>query len=323
MKNDCIAIARYRYSFSMTDPVKLPAYAGSLLRGQFGSALRRVSCITRAKTCEGCPLLQTCPYSRIFESPALESHTLQKFSHIPNPYVIEPPPIGTRLFRADEILNFNLVLIGTALEQLPLISFALEDAFRKGIGPAKSRGALIKIEVEDRKNPSKQTWNTIWDPSTPRIADHDDQTTFDLGLYETNGHDSITLHFKTPLRLQVQGKPVSPNELTPRKLFADMIRRITLLGDFHTRENKLTINVQEILEAAEHITSQHSLRWYDWKRYSSRQQQEMTLGGILGTWTMQGDIKNLIPFLKLGELTHIGKNATLGLGKFDLNTAST
>ena len=56
-----LPIARYRFAARVQQPLALPDYAGSLLRGQFGAALRHVACMTRAPTCPGCPLLQTCP----------------------------------------------------------------------------------------------------------------------------------------------------------------------------------------------------------------------------------------------------------------------
>ncbi len=100
-----LPVARYRFSLRMEDELRLPEYAGSLLRGQFGAALRRTACITRAPACPGCPLHRTCPYPAIFETPAPDSHALQRFSRVPNPYVIEPPPLGLRRVGAGEALS--------------------------------------------------------------------------------------------------------------------------------------------------------------------------------------------------------------------------
>ena len=85
-----LPLARYRFTAQVQQPLALPEYAGSLLRGQFGAALRNVACMTRQPTCPGCPLLQTCPYTRIFEAPPPPKgqHALQDFSQIPNPYVL-------------------------------------------------------------------------------------------------------------------------------------------------------------------------------------------------------------------------------------------
>src|SRR5438105_4508159 len=93
-----LPLARYRFTFRMEDDLRLPEFAGSLIRGQFGASLRRIACMTGAPVCAGCPLYRTCPYPAIFETPAPEEHALQRFSQVPNPYVIEPPPLGARRF---------------------------------------------------------------------------------------------------------------------------------------------------------------------------------------------------------------------------------
>jgi hypothetical protein len=87
-----LPVARYTFSFRMQDELRLPQFAGSLLRGQFGASLKRIACMTGLPECPGCPLYRTCPYPAIFETPAPPAHALQRFSQVPNPYVIEPPP---------------------------------------------------------------------------------------------------------------------------------------------------------------------------------------------------------------------------------------
>ncbi|MFM2069217.1 MAG: hypothetical protein RLZZ584_4126 [Pseudomonadota bacterium] len=44
---------------------------------------------------KACPLWRSCPYPALFETPPRPTQFEQRFSQVPNPYVIEPPPIGT------------------------------------------------------------------------------------------------------------------------------------------------------------------------------------------------------------------------------------
>ena len=47
----------------------------------------------------------------------------------------------------------------------------------------------------------------------------------------------------------------------------------------------------------------------------------MTLGGVLGRWTLHGSpeaLAALWPWLWLGQWHHVGKNATMGLGGYAL-----
>ncbi len=304
-------LARYRYTFRMAAPLRLPDYAGSLLRGQFGAALRRVACMTDEKACGGCPLRGTCPYPAIFEAPAPGRHTMQNFSHVPNPYVVEPPPFGARHIDAGSTLQFCMVLVGRAVAQLPLVSFGLQRAFEAGLGRERAVGTLEGVEWQN----GDAGFVPVWQPGDAAIAVHHACLAVPAGN-EAPRHLRLSIH--TPLRLQHQGKPLRANALTPRKLVADLLRRITLLAEFHTDLRDVTGDVHELVRCAETLAHQPALRWQDWSRYSSRQQQEMTLGGVIGDWTLEGDLAPLYPWLWLGQWLHVGKNATMGMGGYTL-----
>jgi len=311
-----LPLARYRFTFRMQQPLALPPYAGSLIRGQFGASLRRVACMTGAQSCEGCTLRQSCPYSRVFEAPAPDGHAMQNFSHVPNPYVIEPPPYGTRLIAAEDTLRFGLVLIGDAVRQLPLITFALEKAVARGLGPFDARAAGTLEEVAWQHGADWQDedhFSVIWQPGDPALAPHDASVPVPPAI-----SDRLRLQLHTPMRLQHQGRPLRPAELSPRKLLADLLRRLSLLAEFHAAQPALVEDPRALVHHAESLAQSGDLRWLDWSRYSSRQQQEMTLGGVVGEWQLQGDCAPLLPWLWLGQWLHVGKNATMGMGQYRL-----
>ena len=68
-------------------------------------------------------------------------------------------------------------------------------------------------------------------------------------------------------------------------------------------------------------TTETTLRWRDWTRYSSRQHRKMQLGGLVGSVTYAGDLAAFLPFVALGQLLHVGKNATFGLGKYRVGSS--
>lgn len=312
-----LPIARYRLTVRMREPLELPHYAGSLLRGQFGAALRRVACMTRQPTCSGCPLQTTCPYARIFEAPAPPkgSHTLQNFSQIPNSYVIEPPPPGARFLQAGESFAFHTVLIGHARDQLALIIFAWQRALAQGLTKSRSPADLLAVEWIAPDD----TAHAIWHRDTPVLLDH--PATLELPHAPPSLGESLTLDIHTPLRLQHQGHPLRVKQLTPRALIAALARRTALVMEFHADQPDWGQAVPELVQLADGLGHEHALHWHDWTRYSSRQQQEMTLGGVLGRWTLHGDSKmlaDLWPWLWLGQWLHVGKNATMGMGAYRL-----
>ena len=324
-----IPLARYRFTAVVQQPLALPEYAGSLLRGQFGAALRNVACMTRQPACPGCPLLQTCPYTRIFEAPppARGQHALQDFSQIPNPYVMEPPTPGVRMLATGDAFEFHMVLIGHALDQLALIVFALQRALSTGLTRQRVPADLMQVDWLDAQGVA----HTIWTHEQPTLLEHVAQVavpaikTVAAHAYATGAtaiNDcKIALHIQTPMRLQQQGKPLGVGQLTPRALVATLARRIALLMEFHAGQSGWGEAARQITHQSETLTDTRDLHWFDWTRYSSRQQQEMTLGGVLGRWSLHGSAQTLAalwPWLWLGQWLHVGKNATMGLGGYTL-----
>jgi hypothetical protein len=291
----------------MEAEVILPEYAGSLLRGQFGAALRRTACMTGAKTCGGCPLLRTCPYPPIFETPAPAAQVAKKYSQVPNPFVIEPPPFGTRCVARAEALEFGMVLVGRALDQLPLVAFALERAFSRGLGNKRVPGHLEDIVWQHTDGEV-----SVWDPEQRRLLSHEPC----IVVPSFDGCSRAQLEIATPMRLPSQGHPLRPGEVTPRKLLTAILRRAGLLLDIHANRPGMTRDAPQVARRADSLADCRYLRWRDWTRYSSRQQAEMTLGGVVGSWEITGDLGPLAAWLWLGQWLHAGKNATMGLGRY-------
>ncbi len=306
----CLPVGRYRLRFRAVDNMRLPEYAGSLLRGQFGAALRRTACMTGRKECRPCPLYRTCPYPAIFDTPPPAEHRLQKFSAVPNPYVIEPPPFGTRRVAAGEVLAFSIVLVGRALDQLPLIVFAFQRAMQRGLGKTRARAVLEDVLWEDENGNGVSVWN----PDEQSVVPHAPG----LVLPSLERVTVATLRIDTPLRLQHQGHPLGPDGVRPRTLLTAILRRASLLFELHAGMRGLVDDPTRLARRAESLQDSRDLQWREWRRYSSRQKAEMTLGGVVGEWTLIGDLGPLADWLWLGQWLHAGKAATMGMGKYSV-----
>ncbi len=306
-----LPLARYLLDWEVTTPLRLPAYAGSALRGVFGAALRRVACLTDRSACDGCGLLRTCPHALIFEAPPpVAGHVVQAFSRIPNPYVIEPPPWGRREFASGEGVTFGMVLVGRALVQLPLIILAWQRALARGVGQGDGTARLLRVRLL-RADGTEQT---VFDPGIGTVAAH--ETVLSPPPWPGGG-ERITLHLLTPLRIQQRGQPLGPGRLTPRDFLVTLMRRISLLAEFHAGQD-WGLDFPDLATRAATLTAHGNLAWRDWKRWSSRQQQAMILGGVTGRWTLRGPVETFWPFLYLGQWLHVGKNATFGLGSYQI-----
>ena len=77
MESVTLPMVRYRIAFEVTEPVHLPEYSGSTIRGAFGGALRRVACMTRQKDCKACPLSL---YGYFRDAAARRAHAAKVFT---------------------------------------------------------------------------------------------------------------------------------------------------------------------------------------------------------------------------------------------------
>jgi len=300
-----LPIARLHLTVRAEGPLHLPPYAGSMLRGAFGHALLALSPLPHTNG-QPCALHASCPYCQLFAAPPLPGHSLQKFSHMPQPYVIEPPTAGALQLRAGQTFGFGLVLIGKALGLLPVVLQAWQRALRTGLGQWHTPCTLLEIIEENaihtftEKHKQLSILNSALPPA-PALR------------------TQATLHFHTPLRLQVQGKPVRAGQLIARDLLIALARRTQLLCDVHLGTAAPQFDFAPLSAQAAAITLQgEGLRWLDWGRYSQRQQQEMQLGGLLGSVQLQGDLAPFAKLLHTGQWLHVGKNATMGLGGYRL-----
>ncbi len=307
-------VARYRFDCLVETPIRLPEYAGSTLRGAFGHALKKTACMTRQSDCKTCPLYRSCPYPAIFAPPPPETHSLQKFSEIPAPFIVEPPAWGEKHYGKEDIFSFEFILIGRALSQLPLIVYAWQRALATGIAKGDGTAKLLCVSLIEEHSET-----TIYRQEEGQIKTHTAELINARSEAQQAVSQQISLHIETPLRIQQNGRPKHPEELTGRDLLITLLRRIALISEFHVGK-KLEIDFMELGEAANQLKSTKQLAWQDWTRYSNRQKQEMTLGGVMGDWQLEGELQPFLSILKLGQWLHIGKNASFGLGRYQLNT---
>lgn len=244
-----LPIVRYQFTFTVTEAIQLPEYAGSTLRGAFGRALRKIACMTKQAECKGCPLYRTCPYTNIFETPAPIAHELQKFSQVPNGYMIEPPEWGEKVYFSGEKLQFSLVLFGRLIEQLPLIAFAFKRAFEYNVGRGKAHLLDISAFNESAGNFESVLVNG-------NIIEHHKAVKFPESF-----SNNAVIEISTPLRLQENGKPLNEKEMSVERFFISLAKRILLLSEFHFEPLKFDFEL--LKNQISQIQDKKNLKWKD------------------------------------------------------------
>ena len=204
-------------------------------------------------------------------------------------------------------MEFELVLIGRAVDALPYFVYTFMEMGKRGIG--RERGKYELMGVDLMRNGEKIQ---IYDSPTQTLTSFPPgQSAFSTLEHETCNR--VTLEFLTPLRLKVKGDLVT--RLTFPVFFERLAERLSLLTALYGN-NGTQPDLTSLMALAQEIkVDEDKLRWYDWERYSARQQRAMKLGGLRGSITFAGDFSPFMPYLRLGEQVNVGQGTSFGLGR--------
>ncbi|MGE5604209.1 MAG: CRISPR system precrRNA processing endoribonuclease RAMP protein Cas6 [Bacteroidota bacterium] len=307
-----LTAAKYRFKIKVKESMILPPYKGSTFRGGFGGVFRKIACSQRqCSECGPCIIKNNCPYRFIFEPGSPEQSELwNKFDEIPRPFILEPPDTRQTLFKPGETINFDLVLIGKAITYIPYFILVFKELGEVGIGKRRAKFELISIDTVD---PQGKSDAVVFDGERVYSVENDIR---DLQLQDLKDRQRLTIHFQTMTRLKVAGE-LSPNpEFTV--LMRALLRRLSALQYFYTGV-KLECDFHGLVDQANQVKLVHDETvWVDWERYSSRQDTRMKMGGLVGKAVYEGPWQTLAEFLAWGEILHVGKGATFGLGKYEI-----
>jgi hypothetical protein len=315
---DCsLAFAKFRVEVKAQDRLQLPVYKGSCLRGAFGNALKRVGCTCDSRKTVSSAEVGSCVYHYLFEPQASKTAGgPDGVRDIPQPFILIPPLEQKTQYEPGEPLIFEFILIGKAIQCLPYFLVAFELMGIHGLGKGKGRYRLEQVwtlDVSGRAAPLDLAHFSA-DGSNGNLVTCE---VLERSCPYPESVSELTFEFITPTRIKFDSRLCDSPEF--HILYRNLARRIGLLSLYHCGgEWKESIR-EEIAKAEEIKLVKHRVEWFDWRRYSNRQESEMYLGGFVGQLGYRGDFAPFWPNLVLGTHLHIGKGATFGLGKYALS----
>jgi len=306
---------KYLFSSIFEDDAILPVYKGSTFRGVFGLALKKVVCALKRQDCKDCLLKEKCVYSFVFETPAKRDETdgKKRIAVPPHPYVIVPPEENNTRFKRGDPFNFTLLLFGRANEYLPYFIYAFEQMGKIGIGK-KTEGGRARFSLRAVSANNK----TVYSSENKKMAGGLFAEELDSGSLLAVHSDSVSsleLTLTTPLRLKFENrlKAILPFHILTRAI----LRRISSLYNYYG-DGEPALDYRGLVDRARSVeVVSSSLRWFDWERYSNRQDRSMLMGGLVGKVTYSGDLSEFVPLIRFCEKVHIGKQTSFGLGKIE------
>lgn len=311
---DKLEITRYRFVLAPLEPISLPPFKGSALRGAFGHAFKRMVCLQHGAHCNSCQESARCAYSYVFETPAPpDSQVLRTHEAVPRPFVFEPP-LDSRLdYAPGDNLVFNLVLIGRAIEYLPCFVLAFKELGAEGLGRQRGQFRLQQVWAQDPLGP----WETlIYDGPTDSFRNAEMNASIDDVQRAASRlpEQDLVVRFLTPTCLKSKGRIAQQPPF--HVLIRALLRRMSSLSYFHCGERWDT-DYKGLIEQAQQVeTTQAEVSWQDWKRYSSRQNQWIGAGGMVGWLRFAGPLSGYRFLLVLGTIVHVGKGCVFGNGLY-------
>ena len=222
---------------------------------------------------------------------------------------------GRTCYQPGECLEFRLVLVGRAIDYLPYFVFTFGELGRAGLGPGRGRFTLAEVWSEGRTES-----HCIYTASEGVLRDGGERlTAADLASTQPSSR-RLAVEFLTPTRIQSDG--AIRGAVSFSDLVRALLRRLSSLCYFHCG-CELQADFRGLIDrACRFRTVESGLRWQGQTRFSTRQEQRIEMGGVVGTVVYKAPDEAAwgpyLPLLRVGEWVHVGKGTVMGLGKYQV-----
>lgn len=294
-----MSIMTLRATFAATGRGSLPPYLGSTLRGLLGHCIRGFVCPHPEVKCHLCSISADCAYAQNFCSPGNEAGAV-------NPFVLRALTRDKMEWNPMDTCQFDITLIGKSSEQAGLFIDAMQEMQAKGWGAARLPFKLLQVT-----DPVRNT--LIWNNGKLWMRNCQPQQ---LDFQQRRARAAV-VRFESPVRILVSRQ--LRKTLSFVELIQSLSRRIALLSHAYAGY-KLQWDEEAMLAAASGIrTAAESWQPVDFSRYSMTRGGKLDLPAISGWARYEGDLTPFTPLLAAGELLHVGKNATIGFGQYQVS----
>lgn len=318
MITNLIPHQRFQLRFNSDEDIPLPPHKGSSFRGLFGHALKRYVCPDQRVTCEACLLAEGCLYLAIFETPASGERFSNGPNRDPHPFILLPPLDRNHVLPSKKPFFVEITLLGPAIQTIPHLTYAFKEMGKIGLGRNRISFRLTDVDVAEQSN-----WIPLYRVENDRLVRAKPTQKISSSTPPTPPTSQnftskkMVLRTLTPMRFNYKGNLVI--EFSFVAFLRSLIFRLDDLARIYG-SGPLPIEIPELIKKAKDIKiSGLEMTWIDFIRYSNRQKGARKLGGLEGDVTLEGDLTPFLPWLQLGEIMHVGKATSFGLGKYKLS----
>ena len=315
-------LAKYRFVLQPLEYIKMPYNPCSCLHRGFPSVFYQITCQKSENNCQSCSKKLNCPYYIILDNNNLiELPELKRYQTPPKPFIFEPPLKRKIYYNQKNELYFDLILFGRAMEYFPYFVKCMKLLGESGIGQNQGKYSLKEIKVFDLLE------NVLTDEINLNSVNAGDSVDNSISLtkliekYENDYKKTseVSVSIVTPFRMK--RKQIDDGQLNFRSLIKNILTRVANLATAYCDLEEFLTFPEILHEAGKIDIVKESLIWENWLPPSSKHKDSnSSKGGFYGNIVYKGEISKFLPLLRIGELMHIGKNTSFGLGRilFDI-----
>lgn len=214
-------------------------------------------------------------------------------------------------YQRGDLMTLSVIVWGGNLEVIKDLTQVIQALGKAGLRHDAGRFEVVEIYAEDSACQPQKIWSFGESFNALMVPVRDGDWWLNSCALEC---DHIQLKFLTPSRLIVKQRPMfNP---TFKLIFPFILRRVTSMLYAHCCLD-LEVDSQALLAMAESVETQKSdLEWNDWRELQGAD-HNLLLGGIEGSIDLYGSaLVDLVPYLYLGSLMNLGKNAAYGAGNY-------
>lgn len=244
------------------------------------------------------------------------------------PYAVVGPRPAQAIVPAGDAFTFSLTLFGDALQFLPYVVVAAAEVGRVGVGRDRRDGlGRFALQAITSRNPFTGQTHQLLAPGDPVVHADPVPVTFadvrpaaaQLGRDLTQSDNTLRLRFLSPTRLEEKGQLFRVPDFAV--LFRRLLYRIDDLAlNFCGGARRDRAELDQLHTAAERVhLVDCRVRWVEQWSWSGRKESRTPVGGFVGVATYRADDwADLLPWLLLGQATHVGKIPVKGNGVYEV-----
>lgn len=214
-------------------------------------------------------------------------------------------------YQQGDLMTLNVIVWGGNLEIVKDLTQVINALGKTGLRYDAGRFEVVEISAENSAFQQQKIWSTGEPFNASMVPVRDGEWWLNSCALECN---HLQLQFLMPSRLIVKQRPMF--HPTFKLIFPFILRRVTSMLYAHCCLD-LGVDAQALIAMADSVeTQKNNLEWNDWRELQGADHR-LSLGGVEGAIDLYGSaLVDLIPYLYLGSLMNLGKNAAYGAGSY-------